>query len=359
MAKIALAAGGTGGHLFPAAALAGELQARGHEVHLLTDARGLAYMGGFEGVDRTLIASGAVVGKGIGHKLRSLLTILWGVVQAYLRLRHLRPDVLVGFGGYPCVPPLVSAWTLGIPSLLHEQNAVMGLANRQVSRFAKQVALSFQQTKGQRHPEKAVYIGNPIRTEISAIAPKDQAGNPLNLLVFAGSQGARVMANLVPEAILGLPKALKARLHLSLQIRVEDQDRVQAMLHNIGLAGLEIHTFLDPMAPYLKRADLVIARSGATTVCEIIAAGRPALFLPLELHADAQQSVNAEGVVQAGGAEILREKETSAADLRHRLQAILEDDDTRLAMGHAAHTLATPQATKDLAHLTLNLIKKP
>lgn len=357
MSLICLAAGGTAGHLFPAAALAAELQARGHEVHLLTDQRGMAYAHGFEGVERTLIASGSVVGKGLMTKVRSALSIQWGIVQARQRLRKLRPDVLVGFGGYPSFPPIVAAWSRGIPTLLHEQNAVMGLANWHVSRFAKTIALSFDPTKGQARPEKAVHVGNPVRAEISAVPPLQASSYDLTLLVFAGSQGARVMADLVPEAVAGLHEDLRARLNLVLQLRAEDQDRAKTILSEANLKSLEITDFLNPMATYLAKSDLVICRSGATSVCEMAAAGRPAIFIPLEIHADAQQARNAEALVAAGGAMLEAQTSLTPARLRERLEALLSAPETLTTMGQAARTLAAPQAAADLADLTLSLRK--
>ncbi len=357
MSLICLAAGGTAGHLFPAAALAGELAARGHETHLLTDTRGLSYTQGFESVAKTQIASGSIVGKGVMTKLRSGFALLSGIWQARRVLAKLKPEVLVGFGGYPSFPPMVAAWTLGIPTLLHEQNAVMGLANRHVSRFAKTIALSFDPTQGQARPEKAVHIGNPVRAEISAVPDLKASSENLNLLVFAGSQGARVMADLVPEAVVGLPEALRARLSLTLQLRSEDQERAQATLKDAKLKSLEIADFLNPMATYLAKADLVICRSGATSVCEMAAAGRPAIFIPLEIHADAQQARNAEALVAAGGAMLAAQSSLTPMRLRTQLETLLTAPETLTAMGQAARTLAAPRAAADLADLTLSLRK--
>ena len=357
MSFIVLAAGGTAGHLFPAAALAGELSVRGHRTHLLTDARGLSYTQGLKDLPKTLIASGSIVGKSLLTKLRSGHALVSGIWQARHVLVKLKPEVLVGFGGYPSFPPLVAAWTLGIPTLLHEQNAVMGLANRHMSRFAKAIALSFDPTKKQVRPKKAVHIGNPVRAEISAVPDLNTCNDELNLLVFAGSQGARVMADLVPEAVAGLSKGLRQRLNVTLQLRAEDQGQARQTLAGSQLKCLEITDFLDPIAPYLAKADLVICRSGATSVCEMAAAGRPALFIPLEIHADTQQARNAEALVAAGGALLEKQSSLTAACLRARLEALLSAPGTLIAMAQAARTLATPKAAADLADLTLRLRK--
>ena len=229
MAKIALAAGGTAGHLFPAAALAHELQAKGHEVHLLTDQRGLSYPHGFDGVARTAIASGSIVGKGLAVKIRSIAALMRGIWQAWRILKQLRVDSLVGFGGYPCVPPMIAAWMLGIPSMLHEQ---MRLWAWPIARSAALPSiLPYPLPKpSAKATQKAIYTGNPVRADIAAIDPKTKATKALNLLVFAGSQGARIMADMVPAAVGALPADLRARLHLTLQIRAEDINRTQETL---------------------------------------------------------------------------------------------------------------------------------
>lgn len=353
MSLICLAAGGTAGHLFPAAALAAELEGRGLATHLLTDTRGLKYAQGFEATPRTEIASGSVVGAGLVKKLKSGLSIIGGVFQARKALRTLKPDVLVGFGGYPSFPPMIAAWSLGIPSVLHEQNAVMGLANRHASRFAKKIALSFDPTKGQAKPDKASHVGNPVRADISAIGDLDPAAERLTVLVFAGSQGARVMADLVPEAVCALPADLKAKVRLVLQIREEDQDRSKQILERAGLRSFEIHSFLNPMATYLEQAHLVLCRSGATSVCEMAAAGRPAIFIPLELHADGQQSVNAGALVKVGAAKLAKQSTLTPQDLSKMFEDLLSNPAQLLAMGQAARTQATPAAAKNLADLVL------
>ena len=412
---IAIAAGGTGGHVFPAATLAQELQRRGHRIHVLTDARGLAYSHAFTPADDpdenpdhdqtyaevpiTQISAGAVVGKSVWHQITSILSLLKGIWQARRTLAKDRPALLIGFGGYPSIAPMIAAWTLGIPSLLHEQNAIMGVANRMASRIAGKVALSFDATLGQSCPGKAQIVGNPVRADVAQISPyvapsaldelneldeldapsahaspntsgeltssgtsttakasAASATDPIRLLVFGGSQGAQVMADLVPAAVAALPAALRARLHLTLQLRADDQPAATRILEAADIAHFDIRAFLDPMADFLDAAHLIIARSGATTVCEIAAAGRPAIFIPLALQADAQQARNATPLKAKGAALVLDQTTLTAADLCQHLQTLLNDPARLARMAAAARAVGRPQATQDLADLALSLI---
>ncbi len=359
MIKICLAAGGSGGHMFPAAALASELQIREVQVSLLTDSRGLAYATALQNVDTHQIPAAPLVGKGAWKKFRALWALLSGIGAARRRLRLLRPQVLVGFGGYVSPPPVIAAWSLGIPVLLHEQNAVMGLANRLASRFAHKIALSFLDTEAQPRPDRAVVTGNPVRSDFQNLAPYVGPANQAQITVFGGSQGAQVMATLVPAAILHLTREARGRIALTLQLRAEDQAQARNRLENCGLARLEIQTFLDPMAAYMARAHLLICRAGATTVAEVALASRPALFIPLALHRDAQQARNAAPMVAAGAARMVLESAASAESLAGEITTLINTPHLLPRMAQAAAETARPDAARDLADLALSLVQGP
>ena len=359
MIIVCLAAGGSGGHMFPAAALASELRTREVEVSLLTDRRGQAYANAFENVDRHQIPAAPLVGKGLGQKLRAVWVLLRGIGAARQRLRALRPQVLVGFGGYVSPPPVIAAWSLGIPVVLHEQNAIMGLANRLASRFARKIALSFADTKAQSRPDRAQVTGNPVRNDFKDLGPLVEPTDQVQITVFGGSQGAHLMAKLVPAAILSLDDHQRSRIALTLQLRPEDQAAARERLENCGLARLEIQTFLDPMAAHMARAHLLICRAGATTVAEVALAGRPALFIPLALHRDAQQARNAEPLVAAGAARLVLESAASAASLADEITTLIETPHLLPRMAQAAAEIARPHAARDLADLALSLVRGP
>ena len=355
---ICLAAGGTGGHVFPAATVARELEARGQAIAVLTDPRGRAFTQAFPPSSIHTIAASGLVNKSLRGKAAAAWNLLHGLVQARRVLAKLRPPLVIGFGGYPCLPPLIAAWTLGIPTLLHEQNAVMGLANRLASRFANLIALSFANTVNQSRPNKARLVGNPVRKEFSqARAYQAPDHGPINLLVFGGSQGAQILTDLIPRALCLLPETLRTRLHLTLQVRKDDLEAVQQTLATAGLGQFTLLPFLDPMPRYLDAAHLVIARSGATTVSEVAAAGRPALLIPLVLQADDHQRHNARVLEQLGAALVFGQAGLSAEHLAHEIAALMTDPHRLTAMAMAAKSASRPQATQELVDLAFTLIE--
>ena len=296
--RILLAAGGTGGHMFPAEALAHALLKRGLAVDLVTDERGGGFGDRLPQVKVHRIASGGVAGKGLVARLRNFARLGLGFVQSRSLLRSLKPAVVVGFGGYPSIPPLTAAQRSNVPTLLHEQNAVMGRANRFLAKRAAHLALSFDQVKFADivPAERRTVTGNPVRPEISAIADAPyaapQAGGPVRLFVMGGSLGARVFGKVVPEAVALLPQELRHRLAIAQQARADDLTQAQDAYRALGITA-DLKPFFDDVPQRLRQAHLLITRAGASTVAELAAAGRPAMLVPLPNSIDDHQMANA------------------------------------------------------------------
>jgi len=358
---ILLAAGGTGGHMFPAEALARALLARGLRVELATDERGGGFGDRLPQVIVHRIASGGVAGKGIVARLRNLLRLGLGVLQSRRLLQRLDPAVVVGFGGYPSVPPLLAAQRADVPTILHEQNAVMGRANRFLARRATRLALGFEQVKfaDRVAAERRVVTGNPVRGEISAVVETPyvapHAGGPVNLFVVGGSLGARVFAKVVPEAIGLLPAALRDRLHIAQQARTEDYAQVSESYRALGMP-VELRAFFDDVPARLASAHLLICRAGASTVSELAAAGRPAILVPLPNSIDDHQMANAKALEAAGGGWVLPESQLSSTSLAAKLQAVLEQPETLQRAAEAAGHAGRRDAAERLADLVVTLL---
>ncbi len=346
---IVIAAGGTGGHFFPAEALAAELIARGHTVALMTDGRsGAGASAVFRGSEIVTLRGAGLAGRG-RHAAGAALALGVGAIAAAGHLRRLRPDVLVGFGGYPSVGPVLATRTLGSTKggrrpavLLHEQNAVLGRANRLLCRFADQLLLGMDGT--QRVPAiPHTVIGNPVRPAIlAARRPFAAPTGTIELLITGGSQGARVFAA-VPDAIALLPGDLRTRLHITQQCRAEDLDRVRTAYAALGVPAT-LSPFFDGMPALLAAAHLVLARAGASTVAELCAMGRPAILVPLPGAIDGHQLANA----HASGATVLAQSawEHAPATLA---QAIVDALATLPATAARMAALARPDAAQRLA----------
>jgi UDP-N-acetylglucosamine--N-acetylmuramyl-(pentapeptide) pyrophosphoryl-undecaprenol N-acetylglucosamine transferase len=349
-----VAAGGTGGHLFPAQALAQALVNRGWRVVLATDERVQTLSTNFP-AERRIPLSAATFKRGdlLGAP-KAGLAILRGGLQARRELRQLKPAVVVGFGGYPSLPALMAAISQGRRTIIHEQNAVMGRANRLLASRVTAIACAFPTL--QKAPPavaaRAVVVGNPVRPEIQAIygRPYEAPTAELRLLVTGGSQGARLLSELVPKAVAALPAELRARLRVQQQTRAES---LEAARQIYAAAGVEAETapFFDRMAERLAAAHLVIGRAGASTVCEIAVAGRPAIFIPLKIALDDDQGQNARLLAEAGAAEVIREDALSVETLSARLAALLTNPTRLAAMSAAATSAAKPDAADRLADL--------
>lgn len=325
---IVLAAGGTGGHVFPAQALAETLTARGWRIALVTDSRGTAFGDTIAGVETHRIRAATFSG-GILTKLKGLLQLGLGLIQARRLLRRLSPSAAVGFGGYPSVPTMWAATGIRLPTLIHEQNAVLGRANRLLAPRVDRIATSFDDIRGvqPKDRQKIVLTGNPVRRAIAAIAgqpyPRRETPNePLNLLVFGGSQGATILSDVVPAAVAALPVEARKRLRVVQQCRSEDLERVRTIYADAHTQA-DLAPFFDDMPARLAAAHLVIARAGASTIAEVTSAGRPALLIPYRHAMDDHQTANAQAIEAAGGGWMLSEDDFTPTALMERLDSCL------------------------------------
>ncbi|WP_417310931.1 undecaprenyldiphospho-muramoylpentapeptide beta-N-acetylglucosaminyltransferase [Devosia sp.] len=363
MSTIVLMAGGTGGHLFPAMALAQELRRRGHDIQLMTDHRVASYGDGFPASATHVVPSATPSVRNPIKFVTAGMRLSGGIAVAWGMLRRIRPAVVVGFGGYPVFPPFVAASVLGIPGILHEQNAVMGRANRALARMAKLIALSFEPTaKTEDFAEKCVLVGNPVRDRVrevsdTAYPPLDPATGTINLLVFGGSQGARVFGELVPSAVSDIPATLRARLRITQQCRPEDLDRV-AEVYRKAKVNVELASFFDDLPKRMAEAHLVISRSGASTVAELAALGRPAILVPLPGALDADQKNNALVLQRAGGGWIADQATLTPQSLGTRLTSLFGDPEGLAAAAAAARSQGQPDAVSKLADHVERLAQK-
>lgn len=353
---VLLAAGGTGGHLFPAEALAVELTKRGAPVELITDERALAYAGHFPA--RALHATPADTLRGGGAKAYAKLglTLGRGVLRSLSVLRKVRPAVVVGFGGYPTFPPLVAARLLGVPVVLHEQNAIMGRANRALAKLANSIATGFPLVAGAPVGKTTTHVGNPVRPQVIAAsgvpyqAPSD--GQPVRLLVFGGSQGARVMSEVLPEALSLLDPDVRARLRVTQQARPEDIEQVRAAYAASGVEA-ELSSFFNDMPGQMSLAQLVIARAGASTVAELAVIGRPSILVPLPHALDNDQLANANALAFAGGATVTPQDRFTPQFVAQMIADRLADPASLAAAAEAAKRVGAPDAAQRLADVVL------
>ena len=361
---VLLAAGGTGGHLFPAEALAHALQARGVRVDLATDSRAASYAKEFPTKNIHVIPSDTVRG---GNPLRLMLTVLilaLGVLYAVFLLLRLKPAVVVGFGGYPTLPPLFAAWLVRIPRIVHEQNAVMGRANRMLAGRATAIATGYSGIFAGK-PElslKATHTGNPVRATVREAATHmyetPEAGRPIRLLVFGGSQGARIMSEIVPGAIERCDPSIRARIRIVQQCREPDIAEVRAVYARLNVPA-ELAVFFGDLPARMAVSHLVIARSGASTVAELAAIGRPAILVPLPHALDQDQLANATALAVAGGAFLVRQAEFTAERLARELTQFVNEPALLASMAVAARRTGKADAAERLADLVLRVARLP
>ena len=354
MAKLLLiAAGGTGGHMFPAQALAEVMLARGWRVKLSTDDRGARYAGGFpDAVKIERVASATFARGGFAAKLLVPFRIAGGVIGAIWSQFRDKPDVVVGFGGYPSIPALSAAWVLRRPRMIHEQNGVLGRVNRIFARRVDKVACGTWPTD---LPEGVTGepVGNPVRQAVldRASAPYIPPGDyPMSMVVIGGSQGARILSDMVPAAVALLPEALRANLRVAHQARDEDGARSTAAYEAAGVRA-EIAPFFADIPRRLSEAQLVISRSGASSVADISIIGRPSILIPFAAATGDHQTANARGLVEAEGAVAIAEKALDAAGLAGQIAAILNDPAKAETMARAALGISKPDATARLVAL--------
>lgn len=355
---ILLAAGGTGGHVFPAEALARTLIARGHAVRLATDPRGRAFGDRLPEVPVDAVRS-ATVAPGLVGKLKTATLLGLGYLDARAVLRRHRPAAVVGFGGYPSAPTVLAASRAGIPVLLHEQNALLGRVNRWLAGRAAAIATGFplQATAGQGGRRVEV-TGNPVRPAIAARSgapyPAPAEEGRLTLLVLGGSQGARVFSELIPAAVALLPEALRTRLSIVQQSRPEDIDSCRGRYAAIG-ADATLSTFFDDVPERLAAAQLVICRSGASTAAELGVIGRPAILVPYPFAMDDHQTANARAIAGSGGGWLMPQSELTPEVLASRLEHLYTRPSVLVEAAGAARAAAHPDAADRLADLVLAL----
>jgi len=353
-----LAAGGTGGHLFPAEALALALAARGIKVELATDARVAQYTSKFPAEKIHVIPSETVRGNNPLSLARTGALLGFGFVKAFLMMRVINPAVVVGFGGYPTVPPLLAAALRGIPTLIHEQNAVLGRANRLLAPRMSAIATNFAGVLD-GEPElaaKSTRTGNPLRPAVLAAASSPyvapEQDGLLRFLVFGGSQGARIMSDVVPAAIEKLDLGLRSRLLLAQQARQEDLGRVREAYNRLRIAA-EVAPFFADLPARIAAAHLVVSRSGAGTVAELAAIGRPAILVPLPHALDQDQFANAGVLERAGGAIRLRQEDFTPERLAAEVTALAGAPQKLVAMAAAARSQGAIDAADRLADLVI------
>ena len=357
---LVIAAGGTGGHMFPAQALAEEMLSRGWRVQLTTDARGLRYAGGFpDAVERVELASASTGQGGVAARLLAPFKIASGVLAAVTRFRRDRPACVAGFGGYPSLPALSAAWLLRLPRLIHEQNGVLGRVNRVFAPRVDRVCCGTWPVTNAPAGAALDHVGNPVRSTVAGMAATDYpdiASDSLNVLIFGGSQGASVLSTLAPQAVSGLDAALRARLRVTQQVRSGEEGDVAAAYEDAGVAA-DLAPFFGDLPSRIAAAHLVIARAGASTIAELTAIGRPAILIPYPHATDDHQTANAAPLADAGAAVVVRQRDASSASLAADIARVLREPGLAARMADASKGLGRPDAAAGLADIVAALGK--
>ena len=353
--NIVLAAGGTGGHMVPAHALASELTGRGHGVMLITDARGARIPGRFEKVPVHVLPAGRLGGGPIGW-VKAAFSVLAGRREAKEIYAKHPPQAVIGFGGYPAFPALLAAGARRIPTLLHEQNAVLGRVNRLLAGEATAIATAYAEVERLKsgYADRTVLVGNPVRDSVAKLGempfpPFDETG-PLKILVTGGSQGASVLGQVVPSGLGLLNILLRRRLQVVQQCRPDDIGAIRARYAELGIPA-ELMTYIAEMPDKLGDAHLVIGRAGASTIAELTAAGRPAILIPYPSATDDHQTVNAREMVRAGGARVIAQTEFTPETLARQIDALAADPDALANAAARSLSVGRPHAASDLADL--------
>jgi UDP-N-acetylglucosamine--N-acetylmuramyl-(pentapeptide) pyrophosphoryl-undecaprenol N-acetylglucosamine transferase len=350
-----LAAGGTGGHMIPAHALADELMDRGHRVALVTDDRGARIPGLFDRVQVHILPAGRISGGPLGW-IKAGRSIFTGRAMASRLYETFRPSAVIGFGGYPALPALLAAQRDGIPTLIHEQNAVLGRVNRLLAKRVDAVATAYPTVDrlSDAYRGKTRLVGNPVRDEVLAL--RDQPFPPLTedgifrILVTGGSQGASILSTVVPDGLALLPEHFRRRLQVTQQCRAEDIEQVRAKFAGLGIPA-DLATYLPDLPDRLAWSHLVIGRAGASTIAELTAAGRPAILVPLPSATDDHQTANAREMAKAGGARMIAQSRFTPIELAKQMQKLGLAPQALLNAAERAKACGRPDAAKDLADL--------
>ena len=350
-----LAAGGTGGHLLPAFALATELERRGHHVALITDERGAQIPGRPDFLTTHILPAGRF-GKNPVKWFAGAKAVWEGRNMAVRLFESFQPSAVVGFGGYPAFPALWAATSMDIPSVVHEQNAVLGRVNRLLAGKVDAIATAYPQVERlkPKYADKVHLVGNPVRAEVLALREEEfpalSEEGLFRVLVTGGSQGARVLSEVVPDGLAMLPPALRQRLQVTQQCRPEDMEAVRARYSSHDIPA-ELGTYFENMAGRLADAHLFIGRAGASTIAELTAVGRPAILIPLPIATDDHQAANTREMVKAGGARMVRQESFTAKELAKQIKAIADSPEGLGKAAHAAFNCGRPNAVQDLADL--------
>jgi UDP-N-acetylglucosamine--N-acetylmuramyl-(pentapeptide) pyrophosphoryl-undecaprenol N-acetylglucosamine transferase len=354
--RVVLVAGGTGGHVFPARAVAVELLARGHTLAFVTDNRGEGYGASVVKLETYRLKAGNVARGDMLGRIKALFDIASGWWEARAILREIKPSVVVGFGGYPALPTMVAALQAKVPTVIHEQNAVLGRVNRSLAPYVDAIALSFPDTERleSRFEHKTVVTGNPVRPDIvplrAAPYPTPAEDGSLHLFVMGGSQGATALSAVTPRGLALLPAEIKKRLRVSAQCRREDIDAARAAYADAGIEA-RCSTFFDDVTAELARTHVAITRAGASTVSELAAIGRPSILVPYPHATDDHQSANARALVKSGGAVVLAQAEFTPETLATRLADWLANPAMLTATAARARAVGVPDAANRLADL--------
>lgn len=354
-----LVAGGTGGHMTPAFALASELERRGHHVALMTDERGAKIPGKPDFMPAHILPVGRITKNPLTW-YKGLRAIMAGRSMALRMFESFQPSAVIGFGGYPATPALLAATKAGIPSVVHEQNAVFGRVNRMMARRVEAIATSYPKVDRikPKYQSKVRLVGNPVRAGVLQLRdepyPAYSSEGLLRVLVTGGSQGARVLSTVVPDGLAMLPPPLRARLQVTQQCRPEDIEVARKRYAEHGIPA-ELGTYFEDMASRLAESHLFIGRAGASTIAEITDVGRPAILVPLPIATDDHQAANTQEVVKAGGARMIRQSNFTAKELAKQIKALAERPEGLAKAAHAAWNCGRPQAASDLADLLESL----
>ena len=358
-----LAAGGTGGHMIPAHALAEELMRRGHRVALVTDERGARIPGLFDGVQVHILPAGRLGGGPAGW-LKAARNIFTGRAMAMRLYETFRPSAVIGFGGYPALPALLGGRARGIPTLVHEQNAVLGRVNRLMAGRVDAIATAYGTVDrlSKSYASKTHLVGNPVRDEVLALReqpyPPLSADGVFRVLVTGGSQGATILSSVVPDGLGMLPEHFRRRLQVTQQCRAEDIEQVRAKYASLGIPA-DLATYMEDMPERLGWSHLVIARAGASTIAELTAAGRPAILIPLPTATDDHQTSNAREMARAGGARMISQAAFTPVELAKQMQKLGLDPDALANAAARARAVGRPNAASDLADLVERSGREP
>jgi len=354
---IVLTTGGSGGHIFPAQSVAAELIKKGFKVVFITDKRGNAFQNLPE-VETYRLAAESVTGRSIFGKVIALFKLWLGAAQAMKLLIKLKPTLVIGFGGYASLPAIISAQMLKIPAILHEQNAILGRANRVGAKKVRMIATSFPHVERVPKNIPTVHVGQPVRAPILERANTPMPSNEtFNLLVFGGSQGAHFFSEHIPGVLMKLPPEYRAKIELTQQARPEDEEMVKKAYADAGFKSLTIAPFFKNMPDLLSNAHLVIGRGGAGTLTEVMVVGRPAIIIPLPTAADNHQVANAKELEKVGGAWVVEQKDFDADKMSEQLKSFIDHPETLTEVAAKAHSLAIVNAAERMADIVQDVIK--